>query len=281
VHDIYLDLAKRVGQQSLVEDDRWADYWRKEFEWLGERGIRKLFKPPVMTFAYNVTEPGMVRQIYDEYFELLLKHNRPYPQLLNAKGKPDPGRYGYLAKKARAAAMKLLPKPAAVMRYLGALVANQTYQNLCLECVSPTGFVWGNRYHLPRLKTVNMFSGGERMQYRVAEGCRPIVDQEAIRKAAPNFVHSMDAAHLIRVVNAATAEDIETLTVHDCFACLAPDAERFNRIIRVELAMLYAGQDHLRTLRDRASAPILPMINPPEYGSHDPITVQAAIYAWT
>jgi hypothetical protein len=280
VHDIYRDLGLMVRADVSVDDDRWADYWRDEFEWLGERGIRKLFKPPVMTFAYNVTHQGMVRQISEEYVELLCKHNLPYRQVLDAKGKQEPGRYGYLADKARAAAITLLPKPAAVMRYLSALAAHHTYQNLSQKWTSPTGFPVGNRYHLPNEKTVNMFSGAERMQYTVAEGCRPIVDQKAIRRAAPNFIHSMDATHLIRVVNAAADEDIEALTVHDCFACLAPDAERFNKIIRTQLSMLYAGQDHLRGLRDQASAPILPLINPPEYGSHDAFVVQAAKYCW-
>lgn len=280
VHDIYRDVAMMVRQEVVVDDDRWADYWRNEFEWLDERGIRKLFKQPVMTFPYNVTEHGMVRQISDEYLSLLRKHCRTYPPILNAKGKPEPGRYGYLAEKARAAATKLLPKPAGVMRYIGCLSAHHAYQNLSLEWISPTGFPVGNRYHLPNEKIVNMFSGGERVQYTVAEGCLPIVDHDrASRSAAPNFVHSMDAAHLIRVVNAAAVEGIEALTVHDSFACLAPDAHRFNKIIRTQLSMLYAGQDHLRALRGRnkidASA-----VELTEYGSHDPFVVQDAVYCW-
>ena len=71
--------------------------------------------------------------------------------------------------------------------------------------------------------------------------------------ASPNFVHSLDAAHLIRVVNRANAEGITNLlTVHDLYACLAPQAVRLGEIIRGELAELYAT-DHLYWLHQRVT----------------------------
>jgi hypothetical protein len=64
------------------------------------------------------------------------------------------------------------------------------------------------------------------------------------------------------------------LTVHDGFACLAPQATRFDQIIRRELAMLYARQDHLRDLRDynRLDADL------PECGRLDALDLQQSEY---
>ena len=66
--------------------------------------------------------------------------------------------------------------------------------------------------------------------------------KEARQSAPPNFVHSLDAAHLIKVVNRANAEGIANLvTVHDSFGCLAPQAGPLQKIINEELAGVYCG----------------------------------------
>lgn len=54
--------------------------------------------------------------------------------------------------------------------------------------------------------------------------------------AAPNAVHSLDATHLIMVVNAC---DFETVTVHDSFGCHACDMQDLFRITREQLVELY------------------------------------------
>jgi DNA-directed RNA polymerase len=94
--------------------------------------------------------------------------------------------------------------------------------------------------------------------------------------AAPNFVHAMDASHLIRVVNAAAAQGITSLaTVHDSFGCLAPQANKLHRIIRHELAELYSG-DVLADLRDAAGS-TEPL---PPKGNLDPRSVLNSEYAF-
>jgi DNA-directed RNA polymerase len=99
-----------------------------------------------------------------------------------------------------------------------------------------------------------------------------------VSSVVANFTHSMDAAHLARVVNAAAEQDIEVLTVHDSFSCLAPQAQRLNQIIRVELAMMYSTFDPLASLRRlNVEGDALPL---PGRGSHDPRDVQNAEYCF-
>ena len=56
---------------------------------------------------------------------------------------------------------------------------------------------------------------------------------------APNFVHSLDASHLDRVVLRAHAEGMHPVTIHDDFGVHADDTERFHQIIREEFVAMY------------------------------------------
>ena len=70
----------------------------------------------------------------------------------------------------------------------------------------------------------------------------PLTSQKQIGRQPQTLFIALDAAHLIRVVNRAHDEDIENLlTVHDSFACLAPQAAHLGKIVREELCDLYTG----------------------------------------
>jgi DNA-directed RNA polymerase, mitochondrial len=95
--------------------------------------------------------------------------------------------------------------------------------------------------------------------------------------AVPNFVHALDASHLINVVNAAVREGITSLAVvHDSFGCLAPQAHKLHLIIREEMAKLYDEHDVLTELQDAAGSS-LPL---PERGQLNPWDVQRSTYAF-
>jgi DNA-directed RNA polymerase len=64
----------------------------------------------------------------------------------------------------------------------------------------------------------------------------------------PNFIHAMDAAHLVRVACATKAANIEMLPLYDCYAALAPDAASLHRIIRRELYLMYQNRDYIAEL---------------------------------
>ena len=84
------------------------------------------------------------------------------------------------------------------------------------------------------------------MRHRYADGWSDeIIRDEAIDGAVPNFTHSMDAAHLIFIVLMLTEPwrllktSGNVVTVHDCFACHAPDADNLKAAIRETLWMMY------------------------------------------
>jgi len=88
--------------------------------------------------------------------------------------------------------------------------------------------------------------------------------------ASPNFIHSMDAAHLVgSVVNARDSGGIQDFAmVHDSFGTHAPMMGNLNRGLREAFVELYEGQDFLATLGERArqelpedvTLPVVPMM---------------------
>jgi hypothetical protein len=265
--DIYSDVTAHVVAELETDRHDWATWWRGRFKLLDDddpKKKRKLLKVPVMTLAYNVKDDGMIRQmseVYAGYFG----GNEPTPQAAR-----------YLAQKVRKACEELLRGPAAVMQYITALTRQYNGEERFLEWRSPTGFPVSNRYNEKRWKTINLLRHGERIRHMVADGYLPKIDKKKAANSAPaNFIHSLDAAHLVRVVNAAMDEGIgEIVCVHDSFACLATQGVRFNRIIRTQLAMLYARQDHLLALGEQSG------IAPPCPGELDPLDVQNAEYCF-
>jgi DNA-directed RNA polymerase len=246
--DIYLDVALRVKAKIEAEahSDELAAWWRDCFRSLSTKEIRKLCKRPVMTFPYGVTVPeGMRLQLSETYYRELRRNSRP-----PAKA------WDYLAFKIDAVAKELLPGPAAVMDYLRKLAEYCANKGRQLKWINTSGFPVINLYVASNVKTVKLFrkygADRARVRHKVADSFSGKIGPDefigAIRGAAPNYVHSMDAAHLALLVNLAVQlrhpqlhpdgiKDI--LTVHDSFACHASTARYFRGAILAVLTMMY------------------------------------------
>ena len=256
--DIYSEVARRLRGLHPC------------FAALTDKELRTLVKRPVMTYGYSVTEQGMSQQIYETYVEL--------------RGDPPPkGASPILAKQIEAVLVELLPGPARIRQWIRAITQSRTDEGKFLQWKTPTAFPVINRYEEPLVHELllKMRTGGGAIRYRprVADGhTGKILNKDALNGSAPNFVHSMDAAHLIRVVLASAEEDItDIVTVHDSFACLAPHAKRFNQIIRTQLAILYQTYDPIRTLQDCNPS----NVPAPELGDLDPLEVQFGELSWS
>jgi DNA-directed RNA polymerase len=263
--DIYRDVAMAVKTTVRTDNDPHAEFWREQFAAMDDRTIRKILKRPVMTYPYNVTVEGATLQIAEEY------------KKLNRNVQPPQGAYRYLAEMVAKEAANLIPKVQKLKDHIGELAGILANENRCLEWITPTRFPVGNRYYVPNVKTAYLLGGA--VKYRVADGHTGVVRlDDAVNAAVPNFIHSLDGSHLVRVVLAATSEGINDLTVvHDSFGCLATRAQRLGQIIRRELVLMYLRQDHISDLRDRNG---LILNDVPQPGNLDPVDVQDAEYCW-
>jgi DNA-directed RNA polymerase len=250
--------------------------------WLANNRLnRKIVKRPASTFGYSVSVDGMRQQIVEEYMR---QHENNQP--------PDTAAW-YLAHRIMAACKEVLKKPAEVMDFIRGLAGHLASENLPLRWFTPTSLPVINGYYAPNIEIADLELRGERVRYRVANGWLASIDREgALNAAAPNYVHSLDSSHAVRVINAAAREGIANVaTIHDCFASLVPQVERVHQLVRREFYLMYHSEPltalrelALRDYLDSSKIPyygewaVIPMFPSMRYGSLDPFEVQQSEY---
>jgi DNA-directed RNA polymerase len=251
--DIYQTVAGRVKERVEsdleVEDTHLAQMWLKH-------GIdRELVKRNVMTYSYGSNIHGMADQLREDVMLPLSQRNEEHPF-----GDDDGYKASwYLAKQTYEAIKEVISLPAQAMTFLQDL-ARAMADDKPLGWISPARVPWINHYNKPDTKQVKLWlhDRGVRIRYttKIAVGELPQIEKrKAASTVAPNFVHALDAAHLLRTVNAAVAEGISSIaTVHDSFGCLPSRAARFRRLIREEFVRMYQEHDVLAEVFKQARA---------------------------
>lgn len=216
-----------------------------------EAGItRTLVKRNVMTYSYSSKAFGMADQQRVDVMKPL--------QMKVLCGEIEEHPYGadggyaaskYLAGHIYKAIEEVVHLPAQAMTFLQKLAKALAHEGKPLRWVTPTGLPWINRYHEPITQQISLWlhDRGVPTRMLIATGeQREIAKDKAANGVAPNFVHALDAAHLLRVANASRRADILSVaTVHDSFGCLASRAGAFRRIILQEFVTMYEEHDVL------------------------------------
>jgi DNA-directed RNA polymerase len=271
-NDLYADVAQHVYNAGLdavlAGDDNLEGHWATELmlydrEHLNaEAGTfsRDLAKRGTMTFFYGSEAYGMTDQLAEDHEELA---ERFWAR-------------SYAAKKLYAAVKELLPRPGAARDFLQGLAGVAASKNKSLQWATPDGLPVFNHYPQEMTKIVNSFMHERgvlvRVQTKVAVGYKDKVSPGKSKNSiTANFVHSMDGCLLRCVAVTAAAAKIQLATVHDCFACLASNADRLRTILLDEFARIYEGNDVLASVLDQAKKdlPKIHLPTPPDYGDLD------------
>jgi DNA-directed RNA polymerase, mitochondrial len=258
--DIYQTVADRVKQR-IEGDLKSQDKQRRELAQMCLKyGItRKIVKRNVMTYSYGSNAYGMTEQLREDLMQPLSKEV--------ALGKREEHPFGsglwasdYLARQTYAAIEEVIHGPAQAKTFLQKLARSLSHEGKPLRWKTPVGLPLVNRYQKVDTKQGKLWlhDRGVRVRYTVklAIGDQAEIDKtRAANGIAPNFVHALDAAHLLRTVNAAVKEGITSLaTVHDSFGCPPSRAARFRRLIREEFVRMYNEHDVLAEVYEQARA---------------------------
>lgn len=151
---------------------------------------------------------------------------------------------GRLAHATQGAIKELAPCAVRLHKFLRRLVRLYHQKGKSLHWRAPAGFPCVNAYYIAEIIGVETRCGKNRSgrhRHNIVVGDTDEIDLKGAQRAvSANFVHSLDAAHLQRVVVAA---DFPLLTAHDCFAARAPDAAQLNYILRHEFEKMYTEHD--------------------------------------
>lgn len=287
--DVYQAVADRMKAQVTKDAEAGNEMAQA---WLRYGIGRKEVKRGVMTYCYSSRSFGMSDQIVEDLMVPLAD------EVLSGKREVHPFGEGqgykeafYLGTLLCKEIEEFIHAPAEAMGFLRKLALSLAHEKKPVTWVTPVGLPVVSWYPEVKDGTIKLWlhDKGVRTPVQVRVDIEPtdnIKKEKSANGVAPNFVHSMDAAHLMMVVNAALSEDITQFAlVHDSFGCLAADADRWNAIIREQFARLYTEFDVLedirnQTLKDISVANVHRVPDAPAKGDLDVHSIKESLYAF-
>jgi DNA-directed RNA polymerase len=280
-------LYAHVAQRVQAEVDRSTDDEARA--WKDGRVTRRVVKGPCMTYAYAVSPQGMAGQIEAALRELDAR--------LAAAGGPSYLAEGgnrtaanWLAKVVRRVIAEEVPAARRALDWLKKAVEPVSAADLPVIWNSPLGLPVVQSYKKTQGRSVEVTIHGQRVQLHLrydleASPERPdvrVIDgRQAAGSIAANFIHSLDAAHLMMAANACAEQGITDLTViHDSFGTHAANTDGLVDTLRATFVELYRDDPLaqfraaiLTQLPKGAKVPELPA-----YGDFDLERVRGATY---
>lgn len=227
--------------------------------WLNIGVTRDTSKKPVMTLPYGSSQMTC-RDSIEEYLSSLVDAeanrarlsnrnvNPVHPFGDNSSELPIRTALSVLTKLLWESITEVVKAPVVAMRFIKKLALAVSKRNACLEWTTPLGFIVKqeiftkeNTRVYTKLMGMSSFSYSEETD---------VIDKYAMMgAAAPNFVHSMDATHLLASVVAMKRAGITFIhVIHDDFGTLANQTGTLQYILRDEMIKMYKDSNVLEDL---------------------------------
>jgi DNA-directed RNA polymerase len=221
-------------------------YWKGK--WKGKEA-RRIAKHPTMTLPYGSSPYGLDEHLRDEG--------------------ETPTHASYLARVLDDARTDVVLAAPEAMKWLKEVARFVVKGGKPIHWATPLGFIvqQGDKdYRKTVAVKAKCTVGGRRIEMTLQEATDGIKTRKQISGISANFVHSRDAAHLMRTVSMCKAEGIDAFAmVHDSFGTHAGDAPILLGALRVALSEQYDGRNILAELRDQ----LLPQV-PEKYQAEVP-----------
>lgn len=276
--DIYSQVAAVVQRMADAAEEP------EGLAWANGKVIRRIAKRPVMTYCYSATRFGMQEMILQELTKLDLE--------LRAQGKPphlegvsNYDAAAWLSHRMFSAIGEVVSAASEAMWWIKQAAKLLGDEGKPIRWTSPIGFPVLQDYRLLSSNRLKVFMAGAPVFFRVEEGTDLIDTRGQVSAVAPNFVHSCDASHLMRVALGSWHEGIRSLAViHDSFGTHACDTARLSMLLRETMIEQYTP-DVLGVLRDEVLRQLEPssrkeLPQSPRQGSLDLEAIRSSHYAF-
>ena len=234
------------GTKTLAQN--WVCFNRLKYS---QDGItRKVCKRSVMTLAYGSKKYGFRENILSDIIKpFILDHPDDNPFISPHQAA------GYMAKLIWDAVGKTVVKAVEGMAWLQEVAQLICKDNHVVTWTTPNGLPVQQNYMILDQKVVSLRFNKARVRfYTQVEREGEVDTRKQAQGIAPNFIHSMDAAHLQRVVKAEYEKGNRNfMMIHDSFGTDAAHAGQLFKTIREEFIGLYKGQNHLDTFLSQVS----------------------------
>lgn len=241
--DIYMMVAKRA--QELSDGCLGSTNPEMQTAWAGAV-CRKVAKQPTMTLCYSATKFGMQGQI-----ENALRKLDEESGTSHLAGGVDRHKAAvYMAEVVWHALGDVVVAARRAMDWLKEVSQVAAGAGMPVRWTSPIGLPVLQEYREHQGKVVEAFFGGVRVQLMLNIETDKISKRRQASGIAPNFVHALDASHLLSTVNACVDAGLSHFAmIHDSYAVHACDTSLLNAILRSTFVQQYSV-DILTTFRE-------------------------------
>lgn len=244
--DLYSFVAAQAQRLVDASDEPSAACWKNG------RVTRRIVKRPCMTYAYSATRLGMAQQIETALNQLDAEaRSRGLPP--HVGGADNRQAAMWLAAKIYSLIGETVPAAQAGRDWLQQVAAVISKAGVPIWWTTPAGLPVMQHYVEPARNRVTVTYRGRKLQLLLEDHAverlsmfdcdtepMSVLRSAAVRGIAPNYIHSLDAAHLMRVVQRCRSEGIAHLAlIHDSFGTHPAHSRTLSRILREEFVALY------------------------------------------
>lgn len=243
--DVYRTVANESARLMMREGGELAQRWAPIM--LSKDG-RKLAKRNTMTVPYSVSAYGMRDQVLSE----LVGFDGKFGEVAFADAR-------YIADKNGEAIGTVVRSARQAMAFLTKCAKVAAAAGKPIRWRTPMGLTVYQGYERLEEGDVNISVFGRRLRLRILTGIEGTVDSRKQALAvAPNFVHSLDASHLMATVHLCVQDGLSAFAmVHDSFGTHACDVDALANRLREAFVWQYGEHDVLEQFRSDL-APQLP-----------------------
>lgn len=249
--DIYMLVARKAEELVAVDalaGDKAAQAWKGKI-------IRKIAKRPTMTMPYGAQQFGYKDQIIEDLDKIKMDTGMAY------LGEADPFVCArYLATIMPKALSSIVVKAAEAMQWLHEAARIAAKDDLPIRWHTPIGYPVVQDYRKTIAQRINLSITGQRIVLMLKYEGDELNRRKQSSGIAPNFVHSLDASHMMLTTVACRNEGINSLAmVHDSYGTHAGHAGRLGVLLRESFVELYST-DVLSEFRDELIAQLPPAL---------------------
>lgn len=240
--DVYDQVASKAQERVNADPSPEAKPWRGKV-------TRKIAKQPTMTYVYSATRFGMQDMILRALSALDAEGPEPY---LGGADNYEAAKYlSYVLFDAIAEVVTAATEAMDWLREVAKIAADA---GAILPWTTPDGLPIQQAYRIPYGQRIEVHWKGQRMTLMLAQEGTEIDKRGQVNGIAPNFVHSLDGAHLRALARAAKDAGIDHLAViHDSFATHAARTDELVGLLRETFVEQYRP-DLLTRFRDEVAA---------------------------
>lgn len=258
------DIYQRVASLAKLQVEKDAQQGNElAYSWLNLVD-RKLAKPATMTTPYGVRRAGIQKQLSNS--KAVKDAKISWPAIM------------YMAGVLGDNIKRVVVSASEVMSWLQNVARVLSAANVAPCWVTPSGFRVLHEYPREIVRRITTVDGTLQIRDVAENGL--LENRKQVNAIVPNFVHSLDAAHMVLTVNRLLSRGVAHFTmVHDSYGCHACDIDQLNLAVRETFVDIYKNSVMTRLFTDLSGQfPSVEIPSPPSEGSLDIESVLKSSY---